>query len=851
MKSKIISLLIVAFLCVLPHPAFSQDGQKKIVETVSVNWWQVPVFAVDKAGNPILDLDPEDFEVWVNGKRVEGFTFYKRAFNAADAQKKTGPGKQPKESIATEPVRMKNNTIFLLFDLVLSAETCGRKSKFVAREVISKSAPDTQFVILTLEPFRGLNYIFGPSNDKKQLLANLNKKVRPNWNSRVVEIGRFFGPEGANLESGEEELQQERERSMFEQDERDKELRLMRTQAAAYYMRKSDSFFSSFQSLYILFNSINDNKFVYFFTEGVSNTLQETIMGGRPMYNKFIRKTARQLGRSGAVLFIVNPMGVANDTAMSTVRKAPMVDRNIEPTSQFNTVEDISGEISLRYLAEESGGKYVEGLDQQVVETLENMHRAYYEISFPDIEGLKGNKRDIIVKPKRKGISIHTLRSLEKTKSYAKMRRLEKELFIINLASLNPMLKKQMPYQHARVTKMKTGDSEVVYTVKLPKNFLDKELDFYKLWVRGDSASAQTVSQMEKVTLSPRKRKITLRFPLEGKNKGTMPYFVLVDRGAERALVRVIGDRWIDSDEEEEKALAAKKNKKNKPVAIDSKTFEGILAGAAAYCEKLKSSAFHFMCNEEIVETRKPLTNRPVGNERWFNRAFRQTTLYPSLQPVWGFGPGNGPQKAIVNKFRFSYRLMRNEKDIKEERQWLTEKKDRPMDVKKEDVVKHTAFFSERAAFAPTTMLAAENQDNYRFTFHGYSKQNGRQCAIISGVPKNPSSITGFYGKAWIDLGDHSVLKVQADPRSINGYKMLREFADNLKTRLHLSLEMDFAQLRDGIRFPTRVHMLEKYKGGRTISKFKGPNGWERNRTEFNYNDYRFFNVKTDVIVSN
>lgn len=849
MKCKINLLLIALSLCLLTHPGFPQNGQKEIVETISVNWWQVPVFAVDNSGNPILDLDAGDFEVWVNGKRIEGFTFYKRAFNAAEAKKESGSHGQPVISKSPGQPKLKNNTIFLLFDLVLSAESCGRKSKTVAREVIAKSSPDTHFVILTLEPFKGLNHVFGPSNDKKTLLAKLQKKVRPHWNSRHVDISKFFGPSVENLVNAEEELTQERERSMFEQDERDKELRLVRTQAAAYYMRKSDAFFSSFQSLYILFNSINDNKFVYFFTEGVSNALRDAIVGGKPMYNKFIRKTARQLGRSGAVLFIVNPMGVADDTRMSSVRKAPMVDRNIEPISQFNTVNEISGENSLHYLAEESGGKYVEGREQSVVQALENIHRAYYEISFPDIEGLKGNKRDIVIKPKRSSVSIHTLRSLEKTKSYAKMRRLEKQLFIINLASLNPMLKRQMHFQHARVTKMKTGPDKVIYTVKIPKHFVGKQLDFYKLWVRGDNASAQTVNQLEKAALLPQKRKIILRFPLEGKNKGSMPYFVLVDPVGERALVRVIGDRWTDSDEDEQKTRLAMKIQKKQP-AIDNETFTSIMSGVAAYCEKLKSSAFHFMCNEEIVETRKPLVNSSVAREGWVSKSFMTPVMYPSQRPVWGLGPSIESQKAIVNKYRFSYRLLRNERDIKEERQWLTEKKDRPINVKKEDVVQQTAFFSERAAFAPTTMLAIENQDNYHFTFHGYSDQNGRRCAIIEGVPKKAAAITGFYGKVWVDMEDHSVLKVQADPRSINGYRVLKEFADKLKTRLQLSLEMDFGKLRGGIRFPTRVQMLEKYKGGRTISKFKGPSGWERNRTEFNYNEYRFFDVKSEVIVN-
>jgi hypothetical protein len=57
------------------------------------------------------------------------------------------------------------------------------------------------------------------------------------------------------------------------------------------------------------------------------------------------------------------------------------------------------------------------------------------------------------------------------------------------------------------------------------------------------------------------------------------------------------------------------------------------------------------------------------------------------------------------------------------------------------------------------------------------------------------------------------------------------------------------ARHHDGIRFPTKTHMLEKYKGGRFVLKYKGSKGWERNRTTFTYDDYRFFEVKVEVSI--
>ena len=66
----------------LPMNSFlhSQEEHKKIVEEVSVSWWQVPVFAVDKSGNPVTDLEPADIEVRMNGRQLPAFTLYKRSF---------------------------------------------------------------------------------------------------------------------------------------------------------------------------------------------------------------------------------------------------------------------------------------------------------------------------------------------------------------------------------------------------------------------------------------------------------------------------------------------------------------------------------------------------------------------------------------------------------------------------------------------------------------------------------------------------------------------------------------------------------------------------------------------------
>ena len=85
--------------------------------------------------------------------------------------------------------------------------------------------------------------------------------------------------------------------------------------------------------------------------------------------------------------------------------------------------------------------------------------------------------------------------------------------------------------------------------------------------------------------------------------------------------------------------------------------------------------------------------------------------------------------------------------------------------------------------------------------------------------------------------------------KSINGYPAFKEIAEGLNARLYITLEIDFDLLHNGIRFPTEVQLLEKYKGGPHVSALKGASGWERNQTTFTYNDYQFFDVKVEVSI--
>jgi hypothetical protein len=231
-----------------------------------------------------------------------------------------------------------------------------------------------------------------------------------------------------------------------------------------------------------------------------------------------------------------------------------------------------------------------------------------------------------------------------------------------------------------------------------------------------------------------------------------------------------------------------------------------ILAGAAGYCEKLKQSAFHYFCNEKVVETIS-------GRYGW------------------------------VSQFAFDYQLLKRENEIQEQRKLISNKKEHE-DEKNAMATLSRYFLAEKAVLTPIDLFAWERQPFYAYRFIAYEKMKGVRCAVIEVLPRSQEDTRYVYGQAWIDTTDHSVLKIKVNPRSVAGYEKLQAIARKLNAKLYLNLEISFERTHNGMRFPNVIVISERYKGGQLHLAAKlGPEGWERNRTEYTYKDYRFFEV--------
>jgi hypothetical protein len=167
--------------------------QPQLREEVIVRWWLVPVYAIDKAGAPVLNLSASDLEVYIKNIKVVQFTLHKKEFKVTEA-KKGAAAAQPNPSLQPQaPPRKK--MVFLVFDAAATPMALLAKAKTICDEVLARSDKSAQYVLLSIEPLAGLHYISGPTSVKavgrEKSFADMNELEKEVLILNVLNRGPF------------------------------------------------------------------------------------------------------------------------------------------------------------------------------------------------------------------------------------------------------------------------------------------------------------------------------------------------------------------------------------------------------------------------------------------------------------------------------------------------------------------------------------------------------------------------------------------------------------------------------------------------------------------------------------
>ncbi|MCX6583569.1 MAG: hypothetical protein NT166_25630 [Candidatus Aminicenantes bacterium] len=426
----------------------SLPGPGPLKYDVSVDAMAVPLFVVDSTGDPVFDLKQEELQVFANDRPME--IIYFNRFEFAYEKETTATQNIAGEEKKAPELKLPERIIFIIIDSVFNSASGLRRSKKIARDLIREGTQGDRFILLENTPGGGLKYMAGPSSDSDKLVKKI-AKITPNhtiWKqlkdireNNLINVQQWGGVD--HIPSPDR-----REFVKLGPDYED-------------MVKRFSHVLSQFQ--YAL-KTITQPKIVFLISEGISNmAFNEEYSEGKffvkPFLFNYVKDIVRAVNTGGSVLYAINPQDNAAAIA-----------------------EGVSGEMSLRYLADESGGKYFEGSDPGIV--IKNIKRtiaAYYELAFP-VPPQLGDNFTLTVKCSRKDVRIHTLTHTERNKSYPEMEPVQKKIFALDVATGGGWSRMTGTVAAAKYKKVKQEKGECVLAVELPEEMKNHPLDIFQIY---------------------------------------------------------------------------------------------------------------------------------------------------------------------------------------------------------------------------------------------------------------------------------------------------------------------------------------------------------------------------------
>jgi hypothetical protein len=254
-----------------------------------------------------------------------------------------------------------------------------------------------------------------------------------------------------------------------------------------------------------------------------------------------------------------------------------------------------------------------------------------------------------------------------------------------------------------------------------------------------------------------------------------------------------------------------------------------LLAKAAEYCRRLESSAFDFVCREEISESIDP--NLDVAKK-----------MPP---PSSGWTEYRGPTftittfRKIKHKFVYDYQCVRAGRTIREMRTQLEENGKRK--VVPNATLQTSVVVFGTALFGPVGLFGERFQPDYDFTVAGQEKIGKIRVLVVDAKPKPGAPPTrNLYGKAWIDPVTGNILKIEWSESRVGRFDIFEKRGELYNRKPRLIIRSEFSAEKNGIRFPSRLSVEEAYL------KESGK-AFVRSKTEVVYKNFKFFTVKYEV----
>lgn len=473
--------MTMLFLPAAPFlPAMPFDTEKDpVTHKVSVDVMLIPAFAVDADGNPVFDLKKEDFEIHADGSPIKITQFIPYNF-----QHTLEKGKKVKGKVtAKQPSR----AIFIVIDSVFNSFFGYRRAKEIAVDIIENGSPEDMFIVLENRAIGGPRHVAGPDENTKNIIDKIEELKFPTgkWDKNL-HLTREW-----NYEADTDTFDPVHNTAALEDlSNKSKYLEKLTYKTQVQHF---SHFLTRFK--YAL-KTMRRPRVVFLISEGIAKGAFKTGeepegVGAGGKFNPALVRTEKRvkdknetremrlfrdlynvvhaINEGGSVLYTINPGKIKHDN-------------------------ETSGEMSLKFLAHESGGQYFAGSEaEKLIKRLKKSTAAYYELVFSPNADM-GEKINLEVMCKRKGVKVNSFRQTERSRPYKTMEPVEKKLFALNMVtggSWSRMMGKVVRIKYKNLRSERSGsETYSLIEIPLPQKMKGRLLDMFLVQIDPETKEA-------------------------------------------------------------------------------------------------------------------------------------------------------------------------------------------------------------------------------------------------------------------------------------------------------------------------------------------------------------------------
>jgi hypothetical protein len=173
LRRVLLIILILVFIIIHLNSTVFPQSTEEIKHEVDVKVNIIPIFVLDKKTNePVLDLQKDDFKLFLNGKPIDLVHLIRKDFLFSEEIK------QEEKSIKYNPKKVSRvRNIFILMDTVFNTTYGVHRTKIIVKNMVKDSSKDDRFNIFSISANRGLVYITGPAVGDDKLVRKIENTV--------------------------------------------------------------------------------------------------------------------------------------------------------------------------------------------------------------------------------------------------------------------------------------------------------------------------------------------------------------------------------------------------------------------------------------------------------------------------------------------------------------------------------------------------------------------------------------------------------------------------------------------------------------------------------------------------